>query len=80
LFGPTEQDYQAIINFAQASGLTVTATHPNRVVLDVEGTVADIERAFQVTLRVYQHPQEARTFYAPDLEPPPRCGTSRMLP
>ena len=68
-FGPTEQDYQALMDFAKANGLTVTVTHPNRVVLDVAGAVADIEKAFHVTLRVYQHPTEARTFYAPDTEP-----------
>ena len=45
-FGPTEQDYQAVIDFAKANGLTVTGTHPNRVVLDVSGSVADIERVF----------------------------------
>ena len=32
-------------------------------------SVADIERALQVTLREYQHPTEARTFYAPYVEP-----------
>jgi subtilase family serine protease len=69
MFGPTEQDYQAVINFAKANGLTVTTTHPNRVVLDVEGSVADIEKALHVTMRVYNHPTEARTFYAPDVEP-----------
>ena len=68
-FGPTEQDYQAVIAFAKVQGFTVTATHPNRVVLDVEGAVADIEKALQVTMRVYQHPKEARTFYAPDAAP-----------
>lgn len=31
--------------------------------------MADIEKAFQVTLGVYQHPREARTFYAPEAEP-----------
>jgi subtilase family serine protease len=68
-FGPTENDYQAMIAFAQANGLKVTATHPNRVVLDVSGSVASVEKALHVTLRVYQHPTEARTFYAPDTEP-----------
>ncbi len=29
-FGPTEQDYQSLINFAKTNGLTVTATYPNR--------------------------------------------------
>jgi len=68
-FGPTEQDYQAVIAFAQANGLTVTGRHPNRTLLDVKGSVADIEEALHVTMRVYQHPTEARTFYAPDTEP-----------
>ena len=68
-FGPTPADYQALIDFAGANGLRITGTHPNRVILDVDGSVADIERALHVTLREYQHPQEARTFYAPDAEP-----------
>ncbi len=68
-FGPTEQDYQAVMAFARANGLHVTATHPNRILLDVNGSVADVERALHVTLRVYQHPKEKRTFHAPDTEP-----------
>jgi hypothetical protein len=68
-FGPTEEDYQAVISFMESKGLTVTYRHPNRVVLDVSGSVADIEKAFQVTMRTYRHPTENRTFYAPDVEP-----------
>jgi uncharacterized repeat protein (TIGR03803 family) len=68
-FGPSEQDYRAVIAFAQAQGLTVTGTHPNRTLVDVNGSVATIERAFHLHLQVYQHPVEARTFYAPDAEP-----------
>lgn len=68
-FGPTEQDYQAVINFAESHGLTVTGTHPNRLVVDVSGSVADVERTFHVTLHTFQHPTENRTFYAPDVEP-----------
>ena len=68
-FGPTEKDYQALMDFAKASGLTVTVTHPNRLVLDVAGAVPEIEKAFRVKLRVYPHPTESRTFYAPDVEP-----------
>ena len=69
MFGPSEEDYRALITFAKDSGLTVTATHPNRVVLSVTGAAADIERALHLTLRVYNHPTEARTFHAPDVEP-----------
>jgi len=68
-FGPSEKDYQALIAFAKEKGLTVSATHPNRVVLDVRGAVKDIEAVFHVVLREYPHPKEARTFYAPDVEP-----------
>ena len=68
-FGPTEEDYQAVIRFAQRNGLSVTTTHPNRLVLDVEASVADIERTMHLEMRRYQHPTEARTFYAPSAEP-----------
>jgi uncharacterized repeat protein (TIGR01451 family) len=68
-FGPTPADYQAIIAFATSNGLTVLRTHANRTLLDVSGTVADLEKTFHVRLRLYPHPTEARTFYAPDSEP-----------
>jgi hypothetical protein len=68
-FGPRESDYQALINFVQDNGLKVTATHPNRVLLDVAGSVAAIERMFHVRMFIYNHPREPRTFYAPNVEP-----------
>jgi uncharacterized repeat protein (TIGR03803 family) len=68
-FGPTEEDYQAVKAFAAANRLRVSATHPNRALLDVTGSVSNIEKAFHVTLRTYAHPRENRVFYAPDVEP-----------
>jgi hypothetical protein len=68
-FGPSEKDYQSVIDYAKASGLTVTRQHANRVVLDVEGAVGDIENALQIALRTYRHPTEARDFYSLDNEP-----------
>jgi subtilase family serine protease len=68
-FGPTEQDYEAVINFAKKNGLEVVGMFDNRVLVDVSGKVSDVERAFHVTLRTYQHPRENREFYAPDFEP-----------
>ena len=68
-FGPTVEDYQAVLEFAQANRLAITGTYANRMVVDVRGTVPDIEAAFHVTLRAYQHPEEAREFYAPDTDP-----------
>jgi uncharacterized repeat protein (TIGR01451 family) len=68
-FGPTEQDYQAVINFAKARGLAVVGTHPNRMLLDVGGNAADVGKAFGITLRIYHHLAENRDFFAPDTEP-----------
>src|SRR5208282_2454050 len=68
-FGPAESDYVAVLNFARANGLDIVDIAANRMVLDVEGPAANIESAFHVTMNVYQHPTEGRTFYAPDREP-----------
>ena len=68
-FGPTKEAYQAVTAFAIAHGLKVIATHSNRVLLDVAGSVSEIESAFHVHLRTYAHPREKRVFYAPDAEP-----------
>ncbi|MGB2603032.1 MAG: protease pro-enzyme activation domain-containing protein [Candidatus Sulfotelmatobacter sp.] len=70
-FGPTESDYAAVLRFAENNGLAVIDTAANHMVLDVEGSAANIENAFHVSMNVYQHPTEARTFYAPDREPTP---------
>ncbi len=68
-FGATATDYEAVANYATTNGLRVIEQHSNRLVLDVAGPVANIEQAFHVALRTYHHPQEARDFYAPDVEP-----------
>ena len=68
-FGPAQKDYDAVAAFAAAHGLTVTARHPNRLVLDVDGPVTAIERTFHVTMRTYRHPTEHRNFFAADRQP-----------
>ena len=73
-FGPTAIDYQSVIAFAQAYGLKVSHTFANRLVLDITGSSANIERAFHVRMQLYQHPTESRTFYAPDVEPTVEAG------
>jgi subtilase family serine protease len=70
-FGPVESDYASALKFADANGLAVIDAPANRMVLDVEAPAAAIESAFHITLGVYQHPAENRTFYAPDREPTP---------
>jgi subtilase family serine protease len=70
-FGPTQQDYDAVIRFARTNGLEVVATSRNRVNIDIEGSVANIERTLHLTIDLYQDSTENRTFYAPDREPTP---------
>lgn len=68
-FGPTAADYQRVAQFARANGLTVTKTYRNRLILDVSGSVDNVQKAFRVTLKSYHHPTENRDFFAPDREP-----------
>jgi len=68
-FGPTPGDYQAVLAFAASNHLAVTAQHSNRLLVDVLGSVEDIEKTFHLRLKVYEHPTENREFFAPDTEP-----------
>ncbi len=67
-YSPTPADYGAVAAYAQAQGLTITGTHPNRTVLDVSGPAAAVEAAFGVSLIQYQA-ADGRVFHAPDHEP-----------
>lgn len=68
-FGPTEADYQKVVHFAEASGFEVTGRWANRMLLDVEAPVTNIEKALHLGLHFYPHPKESRNFYAPDADP-----------
>ncbi len=70
-FGPSQEDYDSVIHFAEANGLTVVKTSRNRMNIDVTGSVANVEKALHVTMALYQHPTESRTFFSPDREPTP---------
>jgi subtilase family serine protease len=68
-FGPTEEDYETVVRFANSHGLTVTGGTRDGMEVQVKGPVAAVETAFHVSMRTYQHPTEGRTFYAADREP-----------
>lgn len=67
-YGPTQADYDAVAAFARSRGLTVTATHSNRAVLDVAGPAGMVEAAFGLHLLRYQG-ADGRLFHAPDAVP-----------
>jgi kumamolisin len=68
-YGPTVADYGSLVRFATANGLHPHALVANRHVLDVDASVANVERALHVTIGLYRRPGAARTFFAPDREP-----------
>lgn len=67
-FGPTEEDYETMIDYAKSLGLTVHGTHSNRTLLNVSGPAKSIEGAFNLQLHQYQKP-DGHKFYAPDNDP-----------
>ena len=67
-FAPLPADYAQVIRYVQSQGLTVTTTHANRLILDVQGVAHTIETAFGIHLNRYQSP-EGRVFRAPDSDP-----------
>ena len=68
-FGASEEDYEAVVRYATANGLQVVGGSRDGMDVQVAGPVAAVEKAFNVSMRVYQHPTENRTFYAADREP-----------
>jgi len=68
-FGPSEEDYDALTLYATSNGFQVVGGSRDGMDLQIEGPVTAIEQAFHVSMGVYQHPMENRTFYSPDREP-----------
>jgi subtilase family serine protease len=68
-YGPSAGDYASLVRFALTHNLHPHGFAANRHVLDVAGSVGDVERAFHVKIGVYADPARRRTFFAPDREP-----------
>jgi subtilase family serine protease len=68
-FGPTADQYETVVRFAKTYGFEVVGGSRDGMLVQVKGTVSNIEAALHVNMRTYQHPTETRTFYSPDREP-----------
>jgi subtilase family serine protease len=68
-FGPSQEDWDALVAFAKASGFEIISGNLEGRDLRLTGTVANIEKAFHVTMGNYQDLTEDRTFFAVDREP-----------
>jgi len=64
-YGPTQEEYDAVIRFAGANGLTVVGTSRNRVNVDVTGPVANIQKAFHLTWGCICIPPKTGPFMRP---------------
>jgi kumamolisin len=68
-FGPTQQDYDAVVNYAKSYGFEIVGGSRDGMDVQIKGPVSAVEAAFHVSMHTYQHPTESRIFYAPDREP-----------
>ena len=66
-FAPSAEDEQAIAEWAQSQGLTITQRFANRLVVDVEAPVAVIEKALSININTYQ--LGAQTHFSNDRDP-----------
>jgi len=53
-FAPAIKDEQAVIDWANNAGLTVTKRYPNRLIVDVEGSSESVEKAFAIQINSYK--------------------------
>jgi Pro-kumamolisin, activation domain/Bacterial Ig-like domain (group 3) len=66
-FAPSALDEQALIDWAQSQGLTVTQRYPSRLVVDIEAPISTIEKAFAVNINKYAAADNS-TFFSNDRE------------
>lgn len=66
-FSPSEQDEQAVIDWATTQGFTVTHRFPNRLLVDVEAPVSAIETALGVTINSYS--LNGASYFSNDRDP-----------
>src|ERR1700678_3098487 len=68
-YGPSQEDWDTLVAFAKASGFEIIKGNLEGRDLQLTGTVANIEKAFHVTMGQYRDLAEDRTFFAVDREP-----------
>ena len=73
-FGPTQENFDAVVRFAKANGFAVVGGSRDGMEVQIKGPVSSVETAFHVLMRTYRHPTEDRVFYAPDREPTTNLG------
>jgi subtilase family serine protease len=66
-FSPTAQEVKAVSNFLSAHGLAVVETAENNFYVKVQGTVADMEKTFHVSIHNYLY--KGQTYRSNNADP-----------
>ena len=66
-FALPRRQYLQVVRYLKANGLRVTGRYPNRIAIEVSGSVAQVELAFGV--RINSYAIDGRTFVANDRNP-----------
>jgi subtilase family serine protease len=64
-YGPTEKDYQELLNFAASNKLKIINAPKNRALLHIEAPAKIIEKVFHVKMLTYKNPKNGMEFHAP---------------
>ena len=74
-YSPTQADYDAVINHFRSQGYAITKSYDNRLLLNVEASVATIENSLK--LKINEYTDKTHSFHAPDSDPalPSGIGT-----
>jgi len=76
-FAPSEQDEQAVVDWATSNGLTISQRYPSRLIVDVEGPVATIEKAVNVSINSYS--LNGKTYFSNDRDPESPANLASIL-
>ncbi len=80
-YSPTQADYDNVISFLAANQLSITQTWPNRLLLQAQGSVGNVEKVFNTGIGLFAH--ENTTFYkaTSDIKIPTSvssCGVAKI--
>lgn len=67
-FGPTLAEQNAVLQFLQSSGFTITQTYSHRLLIGFSGTLGQVEQTFHIAISNYAAP-DGRVYYANASEP-----------
>ena len=68
-FGPSQEDWDALVAWAETNGFQILGGTRDGRDLWLTGAVGDIEKALHVNINTYKDVAENRTFFAVDREP-----------